>query len=116
MFFRKCMARLGEANIPVYFIRGNHDAASLITRELRLPDNVFEFSVSEPETKFLEDIGVAIHGQGFAMRDVRENLARSYPARPRLFQYRALAHSCARASLPRSVRPLSHRRSPPQGL
>ncbi|GLV14006.1 metallophosphoesterase [Alicyclobacillus hesperidum] len=79
LFFRKCMARLGEAGIPVFFIRGNHDAASIITRELRLPDNVFEFSVLEPETHYLEDIGVAIHGQGFAKRDVRENLAISYP-------------------------------------
>jgi DNA repair exonuclease SbcCD nuclease subunit len=36
-------------------------------------------STKAPETIFLDDLGVAIHGQGFARRDVLENLAEQYP-------------------------------------
>src|SRR4051794_31829790 len=43
LFFAKQMARLREAGIPVYIVRGNHDAANVITSSLRLPDNVHTF-------------------------------------------------------------------------
>jgi DNA repair exonuclease SbcCD nuclease subunit len=36
-------------------------------------------STKYPETVLLDDFGVAIHGQGFAKRDVMENLAERYP-------------------------------------
>ncbi len=74
------MGRLRQAEIPAYLIYGNHDAQSSITRSLRLPDNVKVFSTRTPETVLLEEIGVALHGQGFKTRDVRDNLAKSYPA------------------------------------
>lgn len=79
LFFNKQMNRLKEHGIPVFLIRGNHDAASVITHRLVLPENVVEFSVTEPETKTLDDIRVAIHGQGYSRRDVRENLSARYP-------------------------------------
>jgi exonuclease SbcD len=79
LFFTRCMADLGRQGIPVFLIRGNHDAASQITKQLTLPDNVREFSVERPETVVLEHLGVALHGQGFAERDVRDNLAAAYP-------------------------------------
>ncbi len=79
LFFNKQMNRLKEHGIPVFIIRGNHDAASVITHKLVLPENVFEFSVTEPETKTLDRIKVAIHGQGYPQRDVRENLSVRYP-------------------------------------
>jgi DNA repair exonuclease SbcCD nuclease subunit len=51
-----------------------------------MPENVYRFSTSSPETKVLEDIGVAIHGQGFATRSVSKDLTPSYPdAMPSLF-------------------------------
>jgi DNA repair protein SbcD/Mre11 len=81
LFFCKQMSRLRDAGIPVFLIRGNHDAANHMTRDLRLPDNVTMLDVQRPETKEIEHLGVAIHGQGFARRDVTENLAKSYPAR-----------------------------------
>ena len=40
LFFVKEMSRLREANIPVVIAAGNHDAASRITRDLRLPNGV----------------------------------------------------------------------------
>lgn len=79
LFFNAQMNRLKEKNIPVYFIRGNHDAASVITHRLVLPDNVFEFSVDQPETRLIEGLQVAIHGQGYKQRDVWENLSLHYP-------------------------------------
>ena len=68
-----------KQNIKVFLIRGNHDAASLITKELKLPDNVVEFSTKKAETHVLEEFGVAIHGQGFAKRSVEDNLVKNYP-------------------------------------
>lgn len=79
LFFARQMSRLREANIPVFLIRGNHDAASQITRELRLPDNVHEFSSRSAGTEIMEALGVAIHGQSFPHREVPEDLCRSYP-------------------------------------
>lgn len=79
LFFNACMARLNDANIPVYLISGNHDAASNITRRLVPPPNVKQFSVKRPETCIMEELKVAIHGQGFKNREVLENLLPLYP-------------------------------------
>jgi len=79
LFFVRQMGLLRAAEIAVYLIHGNHDAASKLTRHLRLPENVHVLSASQPETKHLEDLGVAIHGQSFATAAVTEDLSRSYP-------------------------------------
>lgn len=81
LFFAHQMARLREAGVQVVMIRGNHDAASQITKNLRLPDNVHELSAKSAQTLMLDPLGVAIHGQSFATRAVTENLALSYPQR-----------------------------------
>jgi hypothetical protein len=60
-------------------VRGNHDAASQITRHLDLPDHVTELSSLHPVTLRLEDFGVAVHGQSFRDRSVQEDLASRYP-------------------------------------
>ena len=79
LFFIDRMERLNRAGIPVFLVSGNHDAASRITRSLRLPDNVTRFSSRNPGTEILEEAGVAIHGQSYAGRVVTENLAAGYP-------------------------------------
>jgi exonuclease SbcD len=79
LFFNQQMSRLREANIPVFMVLGNHDAGSSITRELHLPDNVNKFSHLQPETKILEHLGVAIHGQSFANKTVSEDMSAAYP-------------------------------------
>jgi exonuclease SbcD len=79
LFFAARMSELGHAGIPVFLISGNHDAASQITRRLRLPDNVHHFSDHHAETHFLEGLQVAIHGRGFAQRAVPEDLSAAYP-------------------------------------
>ncbi|RNA69362.1 metallophosphoesterase family protein [Alteribacter keqinensis] len=79
LFFASQMSRLQKENIPVYVIRGNHDAQSLITKELALPENVIEFPVDKPSTVTIEHLNTAIHGRGFSTRAVTDNLAASYP-------------------------------------
>ncbi|MBW6486415.1 MAG: DNA repair exonuclease [Syntrophobacterales bacterium] len=80
LFFRGQMARLRDKDIPVYLIAGNHDAASLISRKLSLPDNVHTFSTRTVESKEVSGHPVVIHGHGFPNRAVPENLADGYPA------------------------------------
>jgi predicted phosphodiesterase len=75
LFFAEQMRQLGR---PCFLLRGNHDARSLITRNLRLPDNVREFSSRTCETFELTDIGVALHGHSFPNRAVPEDLSASY--------------------------------------
>lgn len=78
LFFTRRMARLGAADIPVYFIAGNHDAASVLTRHLSLPDNVHQFSTRTAESKEVPGLPVTIHGHGFPHRAVPENLVPKY--------------------------------------
>ncbi len=79
LYFASCMNRLREAGIRVFLVSGNHDAASQITRHLRLPDNVTFFPTSRPESVLLKELGVVVHGQGFATREVMEDLSRGFP-------------------------------------
>jgi DNA repair exonuclease SbcCD nuclease subunit len=93
LFFNEQMTKLREARVPVFLVAGNHDAESQITRHLRLPDNVHRFSTKRPETRRLDDLGVAVHGQGFGHRAVPEDLAQGFPAAdPGLFNI-ALLHT-----------------------
>ena len=79
LYFVGQMQRLHAASIPAFIVAGNHDAASQITKSLRLPDNVTLFSTRKPQSIILEDAGVAIHGQGFSTRAVTEDLSLGYP-------------------------------------
>lgn len=79
LFFAAQMSRLREAGVRVALVHGNHDAASQITRALRLPENVTTFAAAAPATHVYEDLGVAVHGQSFASRAVTTDLAARYP-------------------------------------
>ncbi|KMY45182.1 metallophosphoesterase [Bacillus sp. FJAT-27916] len=79
LYFASEMARLQKEQIPVFMIKGNHDAASVITKEIKLPDNVHMFDVKKCGSVKLDDIGVVIHGQGFSTRAVLDNLVKGYP-------------------------------------
>jgi DNA repair exonuclease SbcCD nuclease subunit len=75
----KQFRHLADAGIDLYFIRGNHDAASKLQKSIRWPENVHEFPTDRAGTILREDLGVALHGQGFARPDVRIDLAENYP-------------------------------------
>lgn len=95
LFFANQMRYLNEEGIPVYLIRGNHDAASRITKSLGVPDNVHQFPVDAPDTVVLDDFEVTLHGQGFATASVVDNLSERYPqAVPGRFNI-GLLHTCA---------------------
>lgn len=72
--------RLAEAGIPVVMVTGNHDAASRITKALRLPGNVHVLPVDAPATVTFEDLGLAVHGQGYATQAVVDDLSAAYPS------------------------------------
>lgn len=80
LFFQHQMQRLHDAGIRVFLVNGNHDADSQISRNLTLPPNVHRFTTHEPETVVDHDLGLAVHGQGYATRAVRENLVERFPA------------------------------------
>ena len=67
------MRRLHEAGVPVYVVRGNHDARSRITRELALPDNVHGYD-GRGGTHVLGDGRAAFHGVSFTKAHAPESL------------------------------------------
>ena len=95
LFFGNQMLRLRDAGIKVYLIRGNHDAASKMTRDLKLPENAMFLSDKKPETVLIDHLGVAIHGQGYASQNVTENLTGNYPKPISGLFNLGLLHTCA---------------------
>lgn len=79
LFFVSQMRRLAEAGIRVFLVSGNHDAASQITKRLKLSANVHHFTSRQPETVELRDLDAAIHGQSFPDRSVSSDLSAAYP-------------------------------------
>ncbi|MCU7920459.1 MAG: DNA repair exonuclease [Candidatus Thiodiazotropha sp. (ex Epidulcina cf. delphinae)] len=94
LYFVERMGRLREAGVRVFIVAGNHDAANQITKHLRLPDNVTLFSTKHPEQVILDDLNVALYGQGFATRVVTDDLSQVYPhGDPQLLNI-GLLHTC----------------------
>ncbi len=79
LWFLAQLRRMTSADIPVYLVRGNHDAASRVTKDLPLPAGVVRFAESKPETQRVPGLEAAVHGQGYADASVTQNLARGYP-------------------------------------
>jgi DNA repair protein SbcD/Mre11 len=79
LFLNRQLARLSNRGVPVFLLRGNHDAESVVTKSVTWPENVLEFSTKRPQTHRIEDLRVALHGRGFPHREVLENYAVDYP-------------------------------------
>ncbi len=79
LFFANQMSRLREFEIRVYLVRGNHDAESEITKTIRLPDNVHQFSAT-PDTVIDHNFKVAVHGWSYPTRAITEDMSVKYPA------------------------------------
>lgn len=95
LFFNREVARLARADIPVFIIRGNHDAESEVSRAVPLPASVIELSSRKAETRRIDELKVAIHGRSFADRAATENFALAYPAPlPGWFNIGMLHTSC----------------------
>jgi DNA repair exonuclease SbcCD nuclease subunit len=95
LFFARELARLHRDSIPVYIIKGNHDAESVVTSAITLPDSVTVFSTKKAETRLLEEKRVAIHGRSFPTREVADNWVLAYPeAKPGWLNIGLLHTSC----------------------
>jgi len=80
LFLTSQLKRLSNANIPTVIIRGNHDAEAKMTKKLHWPALVHELNVKKPETIVFKQLGVAVHGQGYAQRDIFDDMSQHYPA------------------------------------
>jgi len=80
-FLKQELARLSDAGIRSFILRGNHDAASKISRELEPPPLCHVFG-TKPGTEQFEIGGhsIAVHGVSFAEGAVPESLLPRYPA------------------------------------
>lgn len=94
LYFVERLSRLDKAGINVCLISGNHDAESQITRRLRLPKNTTAFDTSKPETKIFDALKIAVHGQGFAQRAVKDDLSKGYPDALSGYINFGLLHTC----------------------
>ncbi|MBX3230717.1 MAG: DNA repair exonuclease [Labilithrix sp.] len=81
LFFAAQMSRLREAGVPVMLVRGNHDAASAVVKNLQLPANVRVFEHKKAHSVELPNAPIVVHGQSFSERIMSEDLAAKYPPR-----------------------------------
>jgi len=80
-FLATQLARLSQAGIAVYKIRGNHDALSKITQELVLPEGVKVFGKqAEIVLHTAGGLDIAIHGMSFAKPQAPDSLLPKYRA------------------------------------
>jgi DNA repair exonuclease SbcCD nuclease subunit len=79
LFFLNELSRLRETGAKVVIVRGNHDAQNKVTKNLTLPAHVIELGAKRPETRVFEDIGIAVHGQSYADRETKDDIAAKYP-------------------------------------
>lgn len=94
LFLRRTLGKLSEARIPVFIIAGNHDAENKMTRSLSMPEGVRMLATDRPQTVRLENLGVAIHGQGFATAAVTQDLSLHYPEAVRGCLNIGMLHTC----------------------
>ncbi len=78
IFLSQQVGRLGQKNISVFAVAGNHDAANRMTKTLDTPANMKILSTRKVETIKLDDLEVAIHGRSFGTQHVDENLAMGF--------------------------------------
>jgi DNA repair exonuclease SbcCD nuclease subunit len=102
LYFVAEASRLRAAGIPIVVIRGNHDAALLMSDKIRLPDNPDGSAImldhAAVDRRVLASIGVAVHGRSFATRAVTDDLSRDYPAAIPGFFNLGLLHTCLTGS------------------
>ena len=80
IFLSQQMGQLGQHDISVFTVAGNHDAANRITKALDSPANMTILSSRKVETIKLDDLAVSIHGRSFGTQHVDENLAAGFAA------------------------------------
>lgn len=80
LFLMAHLSKLSSQGIPVFIVKGNHDAESKMTRDLKPHEGIKMFSSSRAETFIPKGLDIAIHGQSFATAAVTKDLASTYPS------------------------------------
>lgn len=80
LFFVRALGALDRAGIPTFIVKGNHDAESLISRDLPYPTSVTVFPSNAAKTVALDSYRVALHGRSFPHR-MTADFVESYPTR-----------------------------------
>jgi len=80
IFLSQQMGQLGQHDISVFTVAGNHDAANRITKALDSPSNMTILSSRKVETIRLDDVAVSIHGRSFRTQHVDGNLVAGFAA------------------------------------
>lgn len=80
LFFVRAISALHRAGIPVFMVKGNHDAESVMSRNLPYPDTVHVFPSDKAATIAIDAYHVALHGRSFPGR-LTGDFVTTYPAR-----------------------------------
>lgn len=80
LFFVRAIGALHRAGVPIYIVKGNHDAESVMSRDLPYPDTVQVFPSNKAATLELDALRVALHGRSFPHR-LTGDFVQTYPAR-----------------------------------
>src|SRR3954463_77379 len=68
LFFVRAISALHRAGIPTFLVKGNHDADSLMSRDLPYPDSVNVFPSDKAKSVSLDEYRVVLHGRSFPNR------------------------------------------------
>jgi len=80
MFFVGAIGRLHREGIRTFIVKGNHDADSVISRNLPYPDSVHVFPPDKAISHTLDAYRTVLHGRSFPSRHIDEFVA-TYPER-----------------------------------
>ena len=80
LFFMRELARLARADIPVFAIKGNHDAESVVSRNLPDMPGIMFFGHRKAASLKLDALQVALHGRSYPDRQPPAGFVDSYPA------------------------------------
>ncbi len=98
LYFVNEASRLIRHGIPLVVIRGNHDAANLMTQSLPLPLNPDGTSImldhAQVDRRIFEKLGIVVHGRSFPTRAVSEDLSLAYPSPIQGMFNLGLLHTC----------------------
>ena len=80
LFFNREISRLTREGIPVFVVKGNHDAESVVTKTMPKPEGVTVFGTRKAETHRIEHLKVAVHGWSYEDRATAGDFSLRYPA------------------------------------
>jgi DNA repair protein SbcD/Mre11 len=108
LFFNREISRLTREGIPVYIVKGNHDAESVVTKTMPKPEGVTVFGTRKAETHRIEHLKVAVHGWSYEDRATAADFNLRYPAAvPGWFNIGVLHSSCEGKSAHTTYAPCS---------